>query len=152
MNASGFLTLLFVSSNVTTRKLIADSLPRETLRQRNVGNVLYSFSASEAEDKLMFDFPDIIFIDEELADKRADQLLKDILQSDPTAFVVMMTSMPTMQHITKLMELGTKGVIAKPFTPGSIDRYIQFFFKEKYKKSFAEVEAFTDKGAVVVRN
>lgn len=149
MAERGFLSLLFVVGNAATRKLIGDALPQQTLRERNVGSYKFCETAEEAKEETAFNFPDLVFIDDVLPDMKGIELAKAILQEDASLFVVYLTSNPTMRAIEVITNLGVKGVIAKPFSAGVFDSYIQYFFKEKYKKSWKEVQAFTDKGAVV---
>ncbi len=148
MAEKGFLSLLFVTGSATTRKLIIDALPQQTLRERNVGGYKFCGTGAEALDEFMFNFPDIVFIDEALPDLHGKDLLCKLHADDPNAFLVFLASNITSKQLTDLIEKGVKGVITKPFSPTAFDRYIQYFFKEKYKKSWDEVEAFSDKGQV----
>jgi CheY-like chemotaxis protein len=121
-------------------------LPRETLRQRNVGSFKFCETGTAALEECSFNFPDIVFVDESLPDMTGETLLEKIIQDDANAFVVLLQSRVTTHMVQRTKTKGGKGIITKPFSASSFDRYIQFFFKEKYKKSWNEVEAFSDKG------
>ena len=148
MTRKGFLSLLFVTEVERTRGLITNALPAPSLRERNVGGFKFCGTGAEALDEFSFNFPDIVFIDETLPDMRGEELLAKIHSDDANAFLVLMVGAITMPQLNKLIEKGAKGIITKPFAPMSFDRYIQYFFKDTYKKSWNEMEAFNDKGAV----
>ena len=146
MAEKGFLSLLFVTGTETTRKFIAEMLPRESLRARNVGTFKFCKTGSSALDEYSFNFPDIVFIDEGLPDMEEPKLINSILKEDKDAFLVYIAAEPTMAMVQTLTKMGVKGIITKPLSASSFDRYIQYFFKEKYKKAWNEVQAFSDKG------
>ena len=146
MAEKGFLSLLFVTGSETTRKFIANMLPRESLRARNVGNFKFCKTGASALDEYSFNFPDIVFIDELLPDMEGPKLISNFLTEDKDAFLVYIATEPTIAVEQTLTKIGVKGIISKPFSASSFDRYIQYFFKEKYKKSWNEVQAFSDKG------
>ena len=146
MAEKGFLSLLFLSGHEATRKFINEALPRDSLRERNVDSFKFCETGAEALEEYSFNFPDIVFIEEILPDMKGSQLAVDLIKEDKAAFLVYLASNPTAPAITALTKMGAKGVITKPFSASSFDRYIQYFFKDKYKKSWNEVQAFSDKG------
>lgn len=148
MAEKGFLSLLFVSGMESTRKIISDSLPRETLRERNVGSFKFCNTGGAAIEEYSFNFPDIVFVDDELPDMKGAQLITELIKEDKNAFLVYLCSNPTLLVVNTIRKMGAKGVISKPFAAGAFDRYIQYFFRDKYKKSWDEVQAFSDKGQV----
>ena len=145
MTEKGFLSLLFVTGHESTRKFINEALPRETLRERNVGSFKFCGTGAGALDEYSFNFPDIVFV-EDVPDMKISELMTKFIQEDAGAFLVYLATNPTVAAINALTKLGVKGVITKPFSASSFDRYIQYFFKDKYKKSWNEVQAFSDKG------
>ena len=78
--------------------------------------------------------------------RKIPKLISNFLTEDKDAFLVYIATEPTIAVEQTLTKIGVKGIISKPFSASSFDRYIQYFFKEKYKKSWNEVQAFSDKG------
>lgn len=69
--------------------------------------------------------PDIVFLDIGLPDISGQQLLTDLLRTDPTAYVVMLSANSTREAIMKAMQNGAKGFVGKPFSRGKLVHYIE---------------------------
>lgn len=60
--------------------------------------------------------PDLVFLDIELPHIHGLQVLNMIMQADPQANIIMVTSHNQFEILQKAMQLGAKGFVTKPFT------------------------------------
>lgn len=64
--------------------------------------------------------PDILFLDINLPDLDGHQVLKQVLQHSPQAFVVMVSGHSSFDNVKTALDTGAKGFIVKPFTTQKI--------------------------------
>ncbi len=69
--------------------------------------------------------PDILFLDIGLPDMDGHQILEQIFEIDPEAYVVMFSGHGDVHNVTKAMELGAQGFLSKPFTKDKLLRFIE---------------------------
>lgn len=69
--------------------------------------------------------PDVLFLDIQLPDVTGHELLERILAIDPEAYVVMFSGSADRENITRAMQLGAKGFVAKPFTREKLLQYVE---------------------------
>lgn len=77
-----------------------------------------------ARQAYMLHAPDVVFLDIGLPDISGHQVLKDLLNIDPTAYIVMLSANSTREDILKAMQAGAKGFIGKPFSKAKLNQYI----------------------------
>ncbi len=68
--------------------------------------------------------PDMVILDINLPDGSGKEVLKDMLEQDPKAYIVMFSSQDTASNIADTMDKGAKGFIAKPFKKERLFEYI----------------------------
>jgi two-component system chemotaxis response regulator CheY len=71
--------------------------------------------------------PDVTFIDIGLPDISGLEVLKQIRQLDPKAYVVMLSAMNNEAYVKKSRELGAAGFLSKPYNKDYITHYIEQF-------------------------
>lgn len=81
--------------------------------------------------------PDILFLDIGLPDISGHDILKEILEIDPDAFVVMLSGKGDQENILRALESGAKGFVGKPFTK---DKLLQYIRKSPYIQDKKSVE------------
>ncbi len=69
--------------------------------------------------------PDVLFLDIHLPNKNGITILKEILEVDPQAYIVMVSADAAKERVMQCMELGAKGFIAKPFNGERLFNYIR---------------------------
>jgi len=69
--------------------------------------------------------PDFVFLDINLPDKDGYEVLNWIMRNDPGANVIMFSSLNNMDSITRALDMGAIGYIAKPFIKNQILDYVQ---------------------------
>ena len=112
------IEILLVEDDLFSRKMVRGVLEknyRVTTADKGLG-ALKSYVTTG---------PDIIFLDIELPDVTGHDILKRIMQIDPSAYVIMLSGNGDRQNIMKAIEAGAKGFIAKPFTKDKLMQYIQ---------------------------
>ncbi len=68
--------------------------------------------------------PTIVLLDIHMPKQDGKQILKNILEYDANAYVIMVSADAQMSNIQETKFAGAKGFIAKPFTKASILKYV----------------------------
>ncbi len=68
--------------------------------------------------------PDIVFLDIHLPKKNGLDVLKEIMEFDQNAYVVMLSADSTHEKVHNCRQLGAKGFITKPFTKDKLHEYL----------------------------
>ena len=145
----GIISIQFIFSPSTSeqKKLSQEFILRERLARQSdlimiveddlfsrniVKNTLQSkFKLIEVSDgaKATQDYiahsPDVLFLDIHLPNKKGPQILKEIMEVDPQAYVVMLSADTAKDLIMQCMNIGAKGFIAKPFRGEKLFDYIR---------------------------
>lgn len=69
--------------------------------------------------------PDIVTLDITMPEKDGTEVLKDILDADPYAKVIMITSNGQESSISKTILMGAAHYVSKPFNPSKVLRVIE---------------------------
>ena len=81
-------------------------------------------NAVEAIRKYEAAAPDIVFLDIGLPNIDGLEVLKEILATDPHAYVVMFSAQGYFDNVRIAVDNGAKGFISKPFSKLTLDNYI----------------------------
>ena len=68
--------------------------------------------------------PHVVFLDIELPDVSGHDILKRLLQIDPSAYIVMLSGNCDKDHVLRAMQAGAQGFVGKPFTRDKLNQYI----------------------------
>lgn len=71
--------------------------------------------------------PDIVFLDIGLPDISGLEVLQQIRQFNPKAYVIMLSGMNNAAYVQKAKELGAAGFLSKPYQKDYIDHYIESY-------------------------
>lgn len=69
-----------------------------------------------AVDTYMKCRPDIVFLDLNLPDGNGRDVMREILERDPGAYIVIFSGHDSLDNIVSMIEAGARGFIAKPFS------------------------------------
>ncbi len=69
--------------------------------------------------------PDIVFLDIGLPDINGHEILENIYQIDPSAYVIMFSGRKDKENMLRALKLGASGFIGKPFTREKMQYYAQ---------------------------
>ena len=68
--------------------------------------------------------PDVVFLDIHLPDITGHKILNNILDLDPDAFIIMVSSDSSKTQVVSAVEKGAKGFLVKPFNKAAIMSYL----------------------------
>lgn len=114
----------------------------DAFSQRIISNILREkcvvVNSSTGRDALhhySLHAPDIVFLDIGLPDINGQDLLKRLLDIDPTAFVVMLSGQGNKENVLNAIQKGAKGFIGKPFSNQKLVQFIRSspFIQQKRK-------------------
>ncbi len=110
--------VMLVEDDQITRRLVANAFKDR-----------YAFiTASDAHEAIanyLFHAPDIVFLDIGLPDASGFSVLKQIIASDPDAYIVMFSGNDYLDNVTKALSAGAAGFISKPFKKEKLYKYIE---------------------------
>lgn len=69
--------------------------------------------------------PDVVFLDIGLPDMTGHEVLEQIFQIDPEAYVIMFSGRKDKENMLKALRLGACGFVGKPFTRNKMHHYVQ---------------------------
>jgi len=122
-NHSKQLMVLIVDDELVVRSWIRAAL--SNLHCRVLEEVADGKQAALRHAKLR---PDITFLDIEMPGKNGLDTLKEILCTNPDAFIVMVSGYSTFDNVQYAIEHGASGFIAKPFNISKfkmqVDKYL----------------------------
>ena len=103
-----------------------DPLTRRIVSQAFKENyaMIAAANAHEAVADYLLYAPDVVFLDIGLPDASGFAVLKQIIACDPDAYVVMFSSNHYPENVSRAMDAGASGFIAKPFRKESLHDYI----------------------------
>ncbi len=112
------LHILLVEDDPLTRRLVAGIF-------KDSYALITAADAQEAMMKYFLHAPDIVFLDIGLPDASGFDVLQDIIESDPDAYVVMFSANSYLDNITAALSAGASGFVAKPFKKEKMRHYIE---------------------------
>lgn len=112
------LHVLVVEDDPLTRRIVSAGFKEEFA-------LITAASAEEAVANYLLHAPDIVFLDIGLPDTNGFNVLQEIMNLDPDAYVVMFSANSYLENITAALGAGACGFIAKPFKKEKMRHYIQ---------------------------
>lgn len=119
------LSVLICDDSLLIRKKL-----RSTLEKCKCKEVLEAGNGNEAVELVKVHNPDLIFMDIVMPDKDGIEALKEIMEINPKAKVVMASSVGTNDHLKKALENGAFDFIQKPITLEAVTNLIEKVLKE----------------------
>lgn len=119
------LKILAIEDNNMFINIVAELLPDHSIKGAH--------TAEEGLKKYKEFMPDITFLDIALPDGNGHDLLIQIRQQYPDAYVVMMTASRLKEDILQSMQEGAQGYIIKPFSSEMLNGCVKEYFE--YKKA-----------------
>jgi two-component system, chemotaxis family, chemotaxis protein CheY len=68
--------------------------------------------------------PDIVFLDLGLPDMPGFDVLQTLMDTDPGAYIVILSAMDYPIYMEKCQRMGAKGFVAKPYSKEEIQQYL----------------------------
>lgn len=128
MNEKKKFKILIVEDSATFRGFAMQALKGH--------NNIIAENAIEAVKKFKIEDPDITFLDINLPDGNGIDILKQIKEMNPNAFVVMMTGSNKSNDVEDAQTHGASGYIVKPFNTERVQRSLDEF--SAFKKQIVD--------------
>lgn len=112
------LHVMLVEDDPVTRRLVTGAFKENYA-------LITAENAEEAVANYLLHAPDIVFLDIGLPDTSGFDVLRQILLSDPEAYVVMFSGNSYLDNVTSALSAGASGFVAKPFKKEKLRHYIQ---------------------------
>lgn len=119
------LTILICDDSLLIRKKL-----KNTLEKCKCKEILEAEDGNKAIELVKMFHPDLIFLDIVMPNKDGNEALKEILEFNPTAKVIMASSAGTSDNLKKALKNGAYDFIQKPITLEAITNLIEKVLKE----------------------
>lgn len=110
-----------ISQKVTRVLIVEDSRTAATLLERSFNSHGYHIDIAKTGQEALQLFknvsPEIVVLDYHLPDTNGDRLLNEFYRIDPRCAVIMITADPNPELALKMMKLGARAYVRKPFDP-----------------------------------
>ena len=113
------LKVLVVDDSITVRELM-----KQQLRENGIQNLSEAKSGTEAVQKYKTFLPDLVFLDINMPEMNGVQVLAKIMEFNPQAYVIMLSSLGTKEKISETLELGAKNFLMKPIENENLEKII----------------------------
>lgn len=110
--------ILVVEDDPFSRTLVRSSL-------RHDMNVTLAQDGRDAISSYVIKAPDLTFLDLDLPDVNGHEVMARILEIDAQACIIILSGHGDRTNITRAMQHGAKGFIAKPFTKDKLMHYVR---------------------------
>lgn len=114
------LKVLVVDDSITVRELM-----KQQLRENGVQNLNDAKNGVEAVQKYKTFMPDLVFLDINMPEMNGVQVLAKIMEFNPQAYVIMLSSLGTKEKISETLELGAKNFLMKPIENENLEKIIK---------------------------
>ena len=112
------LHVMIVEDDPLTRRLVTGAFKESYA-------LITASNAHEAIANYLLHAPDIVFLDINLPDADGFAVLRQLINSDPDAYVVMFSGNSYLDNVTAALNQGASGFIAKPFKKERLRHYIE---------------------------
>lgn len=120
------LRVLICDDSVLIRKKL-----RDTLAKCKCQEIFEAENGNVAVESVKANNPDLIFMDIVMPDKDGIEALKEIMEINPKAKVVMASSVGTSDHLKQALENGAYDFIQKPISLEAITNLIEKVLEEE---------------------
>ena len=116
--------ILICDDSILARKQLKD-----TITKSGYENFLEASNGQEAIDLYKEHKPDLVFVDIVMPIKDGVEAIHEIREFDPSAHVIVVSSVGTQTQLKNAIMEGARGFIQKPFTDSAIREVIQARFE-----------------------
>jgi two-component system chemotaxis response regulator CheY len=113
------LKVLIVDDSITVREIM-----KRQLEEVGVQNIHHARSGADALEEFQSFGPDLVFLDINMPEMNGVEVLSKIMDRDPEAKVIMLSSLGTKEKISESLEKGAKNFLMKPIEDENLKRII----------------------------
>ena len=88
------------------------------------GTLVEAEDSSQVMSQYLARNPDIIFLDIHMPGKSGLELIKDIMEIDPDAVIIVLSADSSAENVMKALEEGAAGFLSKPPSKNKIQDYM----------------------------
>lgn len=111
------LKVLIVDDSITVREMM-----KHQVKSKGIETIETAKNGEEAFEKYKSFSPDLVFMDINMPVVNGVEGLRKIMGFDSDAYVVMLSSLGTMEKIKETLELGAKNFLMKPAEDKHLNR------------------------------
>lgn len=105
--------------------ILARKQLKDIIAQSGVVNFFEASNGQEAIDLYVANSPDIVFLDIVMPVKDGNAAIAEIMEFDPSANIVVVSSVGTQAQLKQAIELGAKDFVQKPLNRTQIESIIK---------------------------
>lgn len=124
------MRILITDDSKVARIGVKRSLPQH---MTEINEIEYAANGQEAVDKYKEKRFDLCFMDLTMPVKDGYEATKNIMEYDPTAYIIVVTADIQNSGVAKALENGARAVIEKPINTLKLNKELVDFFKKKDK-------------------
>lgn len=112
--------VLVVDDSITVREMM-----KSQLKDVGVNQIDEAKKGTEAVEKYQSFSPDLVFLDINMPEMNGVEALGRILEINPKAYVIMLSSLGTKEKISETLQKGAKNFLMKPIETDNLHRIIK---------------------------
>ena len=109
--------------------ILARKQLKDVLSTMGAVHFIEAVNGKEAVEKYIAEKPDIIFLDIIMPIKDGIHAVQEIIAEDPTALIIIVSSVGTQQQLKSAIEAGAKDFIQKPINADQIKAIVSTIFE-----------------------
>ena len=114
------IKILIADDSILARKLLKD-----TLAEIGCANFVEAKNGTESVEKYESESPDVVFLDIVMPGINGVEAPRRIMEINPDAFIVMVSSVGTKSFLQDALEAGAKDFLQKPFNAETIQSIVK---------------------------
>ncbi len=114
------IKILIADDSILARKLLKD-----TLAEIGCANFVEAKNGTESVEKYESESPDVVFLDIVMPGINGVEATRRIMEINPDAFIVMVSSVGTKSFLQDALEAGAKDFLQKPFNAETIQSIVK---------------------------
>jgi len=111
--------VLIVDDSITVREIM-----KRQLSDMGILETEYAKTGTEALEMYRSFQPDLVFLDINMPEMNGVEVLSQLMEIDPKANVVMLSSLGTKEKISESLEKGAKNFLMKPVADDNLKRIV----------------------------
>ncbi|HAN51344.1 MAG TPA: two-component system response regulator [Lachnospiraceae bacterium] len=117
------IKILICDDSILARKQLADVIKKFNDKV----DIIQGRNGAEAVDLYKSNSPVLVFLDIVMPEKDGIQAVREIMEDDEDANIIIVSSVGTQNQLKAAIEAGARDFIQKPFSEQSIEKILKFY-------------------------
>ena len=117
------IKILICDDSILARKQLADVIKKFNDKV----DIIQGRNGAEAVDLYKSNSPVLVFLDIVIPEKDGIQAVREIMEDDEDANIIIVSSVGTQNQLKAAIEAGARDFIQKPFSEQSIEKILKFY-------------------------